>query len=180
MGSLLSEPARNTQKAERSLANNQSDIKSAPEPWNDQKLTRSTTERSEQSIYGHEFKHCATGRPGTVHFPLSRAIVGPETYQKRPKKFTAAMKIDYQLYKDVAESSSMMGADYNQIIKSYGGLQNMTETQHRDMLELCKGTFDEHARRLQPSPMALEYKRSVCSRTATLLSSCGNPANSFG
>jgi hypothetical protein len=36
------------------------------------------------------------------------------------------MKIDYQLSKDVAESSSVIGADYNQILKSCGGSQNMT------------------------------------------------------
>lgn len=158
----ISKPRRS-----RSLPHTPIELKSYLESRDEQRPKRRFTALAEQesrlqtppidlSIYGVEFYRCAAGRPATAHFPLSLTTVDPNAYQRWPKKFTSAMKIDYQSYKDAVDRSSMMGAHHNRMLKSYGGLQRMTETQHRDMLDLCKGT------------MRLKYRRSVCALEARL------------
>jgi len=170
----MSKPGRS-----RSLPHTAIELQSYLESWDEQRPKRRIAALAKQesrlqttpvdlSIYGDEFHRYAASRPATAHFPLSLPTIDATTYQRWPKEFTATMKIDYQSYKDVANSSAMMGAHYNRMVKIYGGLQRMTETQHRDMLELCKGTFDDESGKIRPSAMVLEYYRSVCALEARL------------
>lgn len=127
-------------------------------------LNGSPQEMAQLNEYGKEFQHCHLGRRGTVHSPISRRVIEDKTYQKRPPKFTPEMEVDYQNYKEAARSSSNMQSQYQKILKTYGGFQRMTEDQHREVLELYSGPFDEQLKWVERSPMAIACHLSVFPR----------------
>jgi hypothetical protein len=110
------------------------------------------------------FQHCAQKRPGTSDGLVLRTIVDPETYQRWPETFTEDMEKGYKRYKDAGKSCGKMMRVYRQVVKSYGGIQQMTWSQHSDMLELVKGSKDEQRGRVNSGPLVFAYNLSVFSK----------------
>jgi hypothetical protein len=85
MESTYPELAVNIQEPGASLADILLEIRTTSESWNNRKFKRSTTKRVEPSICASEFQHCAAGRPGTAHLPVSPTVFDAETSKMAQK-----------------------------------------------------------------------------------------------
>jgi hypothetical protein len=155
-----------------------------PEDWQNQKPNRRITDTAFDyrrpsnaksklrpplvgpGMYGDAFQSLAIGRRTTLQEPPRPQVADPKTYKRRIDVWPEEMVRDYNSYKAACACKIDINKGYHATCQEYGGMEQLTEKQHRDMARLCGGEVDEDARRIRPSAMLHFANQLVTLRAA--------------